>query len=128
MAKIGSKWKICKHGRRPSFCKPCIQEYDKNRANLPHRVKAREEYRKTEAFKASVRASGKKYRAKNPDKRNAHLTLASAVRHNAILKQPCEICGEIKVHAHHDDYSKPLAVRWLCRQHHLEQHDRENPI
>nr|DAD85891.1 MAG TPA: hypothetical protein [Siphoviridae sp. ctGdK3] len=24
--------------------------------------------------------------------------------------------------AHHDDYSKPLQVRWLCRRHHKQLH------
>jgi len=32
------------------------------------------------------------------------------------------ICGEKKAHGHHDDYTKPLAVKWLCRKHHEELH------
>lgn len=39
-----------------------------------------------------------------------------------IESQPCEICGDTKSEAHHDDYSKPLDVRWLCRRHHVEWH------
>jgi hypothetical protein len=57
-----------------------------------------------------------------------------AVRHKArrkvrhemqmgrMVRQPCEICGEVLSQAHHDDYSKPLEVRWLCRLHHREHH------
>jgi len=38
-----------------------------------------------------------------------------------IQVQCCEVCGA-KAEMHHDDYSKPLRVRWFCRQHHLEFH------
>ena len=34
----------------------------------------------------------------------------------------CEICGKEKTHAHHDDYDKPLNVRWLCAEHHRQWH------
>lgn len=30
--------------------------------------------------------------------------------------------GFHKVQAHHDDYSKPLEVRWLCVPHHALHH------
>ena len=40
-----------------------------------------------------------------------------------IQKKPCEICGSMEnLEAHHDDYSKPLQVRWLCRRHHKQLH------
>lgn len=48
---------------------------------------------------------------------------------NAILSgklkpKPCEKCGSKKnVIAHHDDYSKPLKVRWLCESCHRLYHN-----
>ena len=43
--------------------------------------------------------------------------------YNGILShQPCEICGIIDTHAHHDNYNFPLDVRWLCPVHHCEWH------
>lgn len=34
----------------------------------------------------------------------------------------CEICNSVKVVAHHDDYLKPLEVRWMCQAHHKQWH------
>ena len=39
-----------------------------------------------------------------------------------LTRQPCEKCGLPNGHAHHDDYSKPLEIRWLCPVHHKEVH------
>lgn len=39
-----------------------------------------------------------------------------------LVPRPCEKCGAAKVEKHHDDYSKPLEVRWLCRGCHLAHH------
>ena len=48
------------------------------------------------------------------------------VENGNIKKEPCEICETNEnVLAHHDDYSKPFEVRWLCRKHHGNWH-REN--
>lgn len=44
------------------------------------------------------------------------------VRDKHIEKQPCKKCGNKKAEAHHDDYDKPLEVRWLCVKCHRQWH------
>lgn len=51
-----------------------------------------------------------------------------AIRTGILARQPCEVCGREKVDAHHDDYSLPLKVRWLCRSHHQQHHARLNRV
>lgn len=56
-------------------------------------------------------------------RRATRLAMASA----RICRQKpthCEKCGaeEYDIHAHHDDYAKPLDVRWLCRSCHIKHH------
>mgnify|MGYP001563464033 CR=1 FL=1 len=48
-----------------------------------------------------------------------------AIRLGLLVPKPCEACGVTDVQAHHDDYSKPLDVRWLCRTHHAVHHAKE---
>lgn len=79
---------------------------------------------KNDAYRARINRIALK-KIKRPDvklKRAAQAALNHEVRHGRITKQPCEVCGALKVDAHHDDYSKPLNVRWLCRPHHHEVH------
>lgn len=50
-------------------------------------------------------------------------SVANAAQHDGrLVPQPCEICGTQETEKHHDDYDKPLDVRWLCRPHHMELH------
>ena len=44
------------------------------------------------------------------------------IKRGLLIKYPCEVCGDEKVEAHHDDYSKTYDVRWLCFKHHREHH------
>lgn len=47
----------------------------------------------------------------------------AAIRKGEIERLPCVICGATyKLHAHHEDYDKPLDVVWLCVKHHHERH------
>ena len=62
------------------------------------------------------------YRSRNPLKNAARAAVKRAVKSGSLVRGPCEVCGCDPAEAHHDDYSKPLAVRWLCRIHHLMTH------
>ena len=64
----------------------------------------------------------KKWVAANRHKKSAHQKVYYAIKRGHLTRQPCEICGGSDVHAHHDDYAKPLEVRWLCNKHHNFSH------
>jgi hypothetical protein len=63
------------------------------------------------------------WRRKNPWRYAAHLHVETLKRLGVLAPQPCEQCGA-KAEAHHDDYSRPGDVRWLCRKHHVQLHAR----
>lgn len=50
-----------------------------------------------------------------------------AIRKGEMMRQPCEECGQ-DAQAHHEDYSLPLAVRWLCAHHHSLLHAAEDVV
>lgn len=70
----------------------------------------------------SITAGRRKWNAANPDKRRAQKLVESALRNGTMARQPCERCGDPKAHAHHEDYTKPLEVVWLCPRHHKARH------
>lgn len=41
-----------------------------------------------------------------------------ALKTGKLVKGKCGVCGAEKVEAHHDDYDKPMEVRWVCSLHH----------
>lgn len=66
---------------------------------------------------------GKRPQAEDPVKAKARTMVSNRIRRGQLERQPCEVCAATEgVQAHHDDYSKPLDVRWLCRKHHGEVH------
>lgn len=62
----------------------------------------------------------------NVDKDKARKILHRAIDAGIILRGVCEVCGIKEVDAHHDDYTRPLAVRWLCKEHHYAAHAKAN--
>lgn len=62
----------------------------------------------------------KKYRQKYPGRYKAMEILNHAIERKGLAKpQFCSRCGgNGTVHGHHEDYSKPLDVEWLCAKCH----------
>lgn len=103
-------------------------EYEVSRRDEPHRVKARQEYALTERGVERGNLAKRSYITRNPVKQKAHKLLTNAVRDGKVGKTPCEVCNSTyKIHGHHDDYAKPLEVRWLCSKHHREWHRLNGP-
>jgi len=134
------------------WCKDCRREYDQTperrdaaarRRQSPEGKAAQAAYqrqnrhtpeRKATLAKYHRSAKGKAAQARrkerHPERVRARSAANHAIRDGLLIPQPCEVCGEFLlgdggrrlVDAHHDDYSKPLDVRWLCGEHHAEHH------
>lgn len=65
----------------------------------------------------------KKYHQKYPERGKAQYLLKRAILKEEIKREPCIVCESPKVHGHHEDYSKPLEVIWLCSIHHKAIHN-----
>ena len=64
-------------------------------------------------------------RARNPQKRIARQKIRQLIFDGKLERGSCVICGAINAQAHHEDYSKPFEIHWLCPKHHTEAH--KNP-
>ena len=116
-------------------CKECTKidvglHYQKKMQDPAWIAKERERQRIKERAR---RAAGKvipdqgaknRWARRNPHKIRAQHKARTAVIKGKIAKLPCEVCGSANVQAHHDDYERPLDVRWLCAKHHAEHHVR----
>ncbi len=103
---------------RWNTCKDCVRERVKKHSYTEHAREVKREWNKTVKGKAQQKRHTERFRRLNPEKYKAHQIAGNAVRDSRLVRQPCEVCGDTKSEMHHDDYSKPLEVRWFCRTHH----------
>ena len=104
------------------------REYDAMRFRRDqHRRDAIKAYAKTKAGRESHKKASAKWRSANPEKRAAHVILGNRLRDGKITKpDKCQECGATgRIHGHHEDYSKPLEVDWLCPSCHAKRHHGE---
>ena len=66
----------------------------------------------------------KRVKERSPEKVLARSRMNNAIRKGILARLPCEKCGDPKSQGHHDDYSKPLEVHWMCHRCHMQEHRR----
>jgi hypothetical protein len=104
------------------------REYDAIRFKEDPNVRARHKaYQSTPEGKKAMRDARSRWMNKKPEARAAHIILGNAVRDGKVTKpSSCSKCGLVYrsrcIHAHHDDYTKPIDVIWLCSQCHSDHH------
>lgn len=77
---------------RTAYCQPCMSDYMRERYHANAEARLRQ---------------------------NARCIAYGLLRRGKIQPKPCAVCGSTKrVEMHHDDYSKPREVTWLCFRHH----------
>lgn len=106
-------------------CKDCAKsDVIMNRLNkLNYYRKYDIERAKTEKRITLNRTIVRNYRTKHPERLRANNAIQRAKSKGKLKSQPCQKCGQVSnVHAHHDDYSKPLDIIWLCSVHHKARH------
>ena len=111
---------MCKHGRY--LCSSCL--YAKTLDYIRRNPEKKREWNRNYARRTSGERADKtrSYRQRNPKKRQAHQAVQTALRNGSLTKGVCAVCGNVNVHAHHEDYDSPLDVIWLCHTHHMERH------
>jgi len=103
-------------------CKEC------KRADVRDNRRKKVDYYRQYDRKRGSRRSAEKVKAYHnayPSKNKARIALNNALRDGKVKKATnCEDCGHSHycLHAHHDDYSFPLDVRWLCPPCHFAWH------
>lgn len=93
---LGSRYK------KQRYCKKCHATY--MRATRPKHSELKTEAR----IKANCRAYANVYQ-----------------KRGKLKQEPCKVCGNDNSQKHHEDYTKPLNVIWLCRECHLKEHSKD---
>jgi hypothetical protein len=100
-----------------------IRQKDRNNNSTGWRIESQKKYLKTDKGKKSRYNANQKYKEKNKHKIFAQQVAFRAYKKGLIKQRPCQLCGSLdNIQMHHEDYSQPLIVVWLCTQHHKDQH------
>lgn len=109
---------------RLKHCADCVNEKRRARRLINPRTAEMERlvYARNPRRQSGVKSRAKRWTKDHPDKTRVQQKARRALKRGLIQRLPCAFCGSEKSEMHHDDYSKPLEVMWLCRSHHARRH------
>lgn len=125
-------------------CEHCGETFEGRRGTrwCSRRCRDRWQYANDPAVRTRVLKANREWDERNPEKRSeiskhyqrthdydaptdpvkarARAAVRTALRNGKLKRGDCEIGGDCRgrIEAHHDDYDRPLDVRWLCTKHH----------
>ena len=101
-----------------------IRGYDRKRGRTEKRKGKNREYAKTDQGRKKAKEGRDRWMEANGHKRKAHFAVSAAVKAGMLTRpEGCEKCGKGgRIEGHHEDYSKPLSVLWLCSLCHRKEH------
>ena len=116
---LQNQCKVCRAGYYVSHRTKILewrQKYDQS-----HKTE-RAKYNQSSVRKATCNKSQKKMRENHPENSAAHSAVQYAVKVGELIRPwYCELCFiTCQPEAHHEDYSKPLEVDWLCKKCHIK--------
>jgi hypothetical protein len=129
-------WEFYRHPDMPdgtvNKCKDCQkieakERYRRKREEILRYDRKRSQTKRTRLVHLK---SQRKRNTRWPDKYKARNKLNNALRDGKIQKpERCDVCRrKRKIEAHHNDYSKPLEVIWMCFECHRKHHGQLIPF
>ena len=104
-------------------CKDCerLQRREQRKNNIETFIRKDRNYYINN--KEKIRLARIAWYKKNKHKQSAHEKVKRALLNGTLIRpSKCEQCENTKLVAHHEDYSKPLDVNWLCQTCHMRLH------
>jgi len=129
-------WKRRGKEERSAQCYDCRRTYHRSERGSQLEKSRRSAYRSNnQNFLAAEKRRRAKRARLHPEKERARVAVHHALATGKIVRPiTCERCGNSpaptkigasRIQAHHDDYSRPLDVKWLCVSCHNREH---NPV
>lgn len=117
---------------RQGYCRPCRSEYERKRYEkcLGDGKNWAKDWRRKNKDRDNFLRHKRRQAGEGRTKHRA-VAYSCVAEKRGIIVRPllCDGCGlEKKLYRHHEDYSKPLEITWLCKKCHLALHKKNRQM